>query len=378
MTEYQRSMPSAVEAFRRKPSLWSYTHLDAPLLLLLLLLCGFGLFVQFSASGQDMGAVVRQGIRISVGFVALIILAQFRPAFIGRWIPLVYVGMLVMLACVLLFGVGAKGATRWLQLPGFRIQPSEFMKLALPIMVAFYLARKPLPPRLVDIAVALVLVAIPTLMIKQQPDLGTSLLIGASGIFVLLFSGIKWRWIFTSIGAGLAALPLLWMTMAEYQKQRVLTFLEPEKDPLGSGWNIIQSKTAIGSGGVSGKGWLTGTQSQLDFLPESHTDFIIAVIAEELGLLGVLFLMLLYACIIGRGLYLAASTRHSFGRLASGSIILTFFVYVVVNMGMVSGVLPVVGVPLPMVSYGGTSVVTLLAGFGVMMAMSADKTMAAK
>jgi rod shape determining protein RodA len=201
------------------------------------------------------------------------------------------------------------------------------------------------------------------------------LLIAASGVFVLLFSGIKWRYVFGALAVAGAALPGLWMVMKEYQKQRVLTFLDPESDPLGSGWNIIQSKTAIGSGGVTGKGWLSGTQSQLDFLPESHTDFIIAVIAEEMGMVGVLMLLVLYAAIIGRGLWMAANVQHSFGRLVAGSVTLTFFVYVFVNMGMVSGILPVVGVPLPLVSYGGTSIVTLMAGFGLLMSVHSHKTM---
>jgi len=291
---------------------------------------------------------------------------------LGPWI---YLAGVLLLVGVLLFGVGAKGAQRWLALPGFRFQPSELMKLALPIMIAAYLARHPLPPSLRSVAISLVLIAVPFALIMKQPDLGTSLLIGASGVFVLLFSGIYWRWIFLALGVGAASLPGLWMIMKDYQKQRVLTFLDPESDPLGAGWNIIQSKTAIGSGGLSGKGYMEGTQSQLNFLPESHTDFIIAVIGEELGMTGVLVLLALYLLIIGRGLVIAVQAPDSFSRLLAGSITLTFFVYVFVNIGMVTGLLPVVGVPLPMVSYGGTSIVTLMVGFGMLMSIQTHRQM---
>lgn len=374
-TEFRRHMPEASDSLRRRRSLWSYTNLDPIMLLLLLALSAFGLFILYSASGQDMGYVTRQAIRMGAGFVAMVFLAQLQPRFFGRWAPWIYVIGVALLVGVILFGVGAKGAQRWIQLPGFRFQPSEIMKLVLPLMIATYLAKRPLPPSLKHTCVALILIGMPTVLIMKQPDLGTSLLIAASGIFVLLFSGILWRYIFAALGLAAAALPGLWMVMKDYQKQRVLTFLDPESDPLGSGWNIIQSKTAIGSGGVTGKGWLDGTQSQLDFLPESHTDFIIAVIAEELGMVGVVGLLVLYAAIIGRGLWMAATVQHSFGRLVAGSITLTFFVYVFVNIGMVSGLLPVVGVPLPLVSYGGTSIVTLMAGFGLLMSMHSHKTM---
>ncbi|WP_299180252.1 rod shape-determining protein RodA [uncultured Neptuniibacter sp.] len=376
--EFQRYMPEAHDHLRQRPSLWSYTHLDGWLLFLLILLCGFGLFVLYSASGQDMGYVTRQAIRMGAGFVVMIFLAQLTPRFLGRWAPWLYVIGVGLLVGVLLFGVGAKGAQRWIALPGFRFQPSEIMKLVLPLTVAFYLAHRPLPPGFKHIIISLVLIGMPTVMIMKQPDLGTSLLIAASGVFVLLLSGILWRYILTAFGLAAAALPGLWAVMKDYQKQRVLTFLDPESDPLGSGWNIIQSKTAIGSGGVSGKGWLSGTQSQLDFLPESHTDFIIAVVAEELGLIGVMFLLTIYLLIIARGLVIAARAPDSFGRLLAGSLILTFFVYVFVNIGMVSGLLPVVGVPLPLVSYGGTSIVTLMAGFGMIMSVHSYRTMLLK
>jgi len=371
--DFQRSMDA--RALRRPNSLWSYTHLDLPLLLLLMALCGYGLFVLYSASGQDTGYVTRQAIRMGAGFAALIFLAQVPPRTIMRLGPWIYVAGIALLIAVLLFGVGAKGAQRWIALPGFRFQPSEIMKLVLPVMVAGYLARYPLPPSFKSIVVSLIMIGVPFSLIMKQPDLGTSLLIGASGVFVLLFSGIYWRWIFLAMGLGAAALPGLWMIMKDYQKQRVLTFLDPESDPLGSGWNIIQSKTAIGSGGLSGKGYLDGTQSQLNFLPESHTDFIIAVIGEELGMTGVLVLLALYLLIIGRGLFIAVQAQDSFSRLLAGSLTLTFFVYVFVNIGMVTGLLPVVGVPLPMVSYGGTSIVTLMVGFGMLMSIQTHRQM---
>jgi rod shape determining protein RodA len=261
-------------------------------------------------------------------------------------------------------------------LGGFRFQPSELLKLVVPMSVAWYLSSRVLPPRLKHVVVSLLIVVIPTVLIAKQPDLGTSILIASSGLFVLFFAGIRWSYIFTAVGCALlAAYPMWQFVLHDYQRQRILTMLNPESDKLGSGWNIIQSKTAIGSGGFDGKGWLNGTQSQLDFLPESHTDFIIAVLAEELGLKGVLILMLLYLLIIARGLWIGLHAQHSFGRLLAGSITLTFFVYVFVNMGMVSGLLPVVGVPLPLVSQGGTSLVTLMAGFGLLMAISTEKRM---
>ncbi len=374
-SDFQRTLGAEGASLRKPVGWWSYTHLDLPLLLLLLALCGYGLFVLYSASGQDWGYVERQALRMGAGFFALVVLAQIPPRTLSRVGPWIYVLGLVLLVAVLVAGVGAKGAQRWIQLPGFRFQPSEIMKLILPIMIAGYLARFPLPPGFKQIFFSLIMVAVPFALIMKQPDLGTALLIGASGVFVLLFSGIYWRWIFAALAVATAALPGLWMIMKDYQKQRVLTFLDPESDPLGSGWNIIQSKTAIGSGGLAGKGWMQGTQSQLNFLPESHTDFIIAVIGEELGMTGVLVLLALYLLIIGRGLLIAVQAQDSFSRLLAGSVTLTFFVYVFVNIGMVSGILPVVGVPLPMVSYGGTSIVTLMVGFGILMSIQTHRQM---
>ncbi|WP_261843866.1 rod shape-determining protein RodA [Aliamphritea ceti] len=375
MRDFERTMQEAQPHLARRRGLWSYTHLDAWLLILLLLLASYGLLILYSASGGDMGYVTRQGVRLGAGFAVMVLLAQFRPRFFAHWAPILYVLGIALLVAVLLFGVGAKGAQRWIALPGFRFQPSEIMKLVLPLMVAGYLAKRALPPSFKHIFISLGLVFVPVVMIMKQPDLGTSLLIAASGIFVLLLSGIYWRYIFGALAVAAAGLPGLWMVMKDYQKQRVLTFLDPESDPLGSGWNIIQSKAAIGSGGISGKGWFQGTQSQLDFLPESHTDFIIAVLAEEQGMIGVLILLSLYLMIIARGLIIAVQAQDSFGRLVAGSVTLTFFVYVFVNIGMVSGLLPVVGVPLPLVSYGGTSVVTLMAGFGLLMSVQTHRQM---
>lgn len=368
--DFKRTLPNSSVSFSRRQQLWSYTHLDLWLLLLLVLLCCFGLFVLYSAAERDMGYVERQAVRMVAGFVVMGLIAQVRPVTLTRVAPWFYgVGVLLLVA-VIIFGVGAKGAQRWIGLPGgVRFQPAEIMKLALPMMVATYLARQSLPPALRRIVISLIMVGVPTVLIMKQPDLGTSMLIAASGVFVLLFSGIYWRWIALAGALVAAALPGLWLVMKDYQRQRVLTFLDPESDPLGSGWNIIQSKTAIGSGGVMGKGWLHGTQSQLNFLPESHTDFIIAVIGEELGMWGICLLLTIYLLIISRGLVIAAKAQDSFSRLLAGSVTLTFFVYVFVNIGMVSGLLPIVGVPLPMVSYGGTSLVTLMAGFGILMSI---------
>ncbi|AXY40823.1 rod shape-determining protein RodA [Halomonas sp. JS92-SW72] len=358
----------------RRRSLWERLHLDPWLLGMLLVLMAAGLVVLYSASGQRIDAVIAQGLRFGVALVVMFALAQLSPASLLRWaLPAYLLGVLLLVAVELVGDVGM-GAQRWLVIPGvIRFQPSEMMKLAVPLMVAAYLSRQELPPRLRDIAVCGVLIAVPVVLIAKQPDLGTSLLVTSAAVFVVLLAGLSWRFIAALAVIAAAALPLLWMNLHNYQRQRVLTFLDPNSDPLGSGWNIIQSTTAIGSGGVFGKGWLQGTQSQLEFLPERHTDFIVAVLGEEFGLVGIVAILLLYLLIITRGLWLAAGAQDTFGRLMAGSIILTFFIYVFVNVGMVSGILPVVGVPLPLVSYGGTSSVTLMAGFGILMAIHAHR-----
>ena len=275
---------------------------------------------------------------------------------------------------VLLFGTGAKGAQRWLDLPGLpRFQPSELMKLALPAMIAWWLTRHKLPPTLSQLVIAALMIALPVALVAKQPDLGTSIIIAVSGFFTIFLAGISWRLLAVLGGLCVAALPALWMVMHDYQRTRVMTLLDPQSDPLGAGWNTIQAMTALGSGGLFGKGYAAGTQAQLKFLPESHTDFIVAVLGEEMGFLGISILLVFYALILGRCLVLTTRAEGNFGRLLSGSITLTIFVYIFVNVGMVSGVLPVVGVPLPLISYGGTSIISLLIGFGLIMSMQRTK-----
>ena len=356
---------------------WATVHLDPTLLVLLLMLMGGGLFVLYSGADRNIDVVKAQGIRLGIAFVVMVVLAQLDPAVFRRWAPLFYTLGLVALVAVLLVGVGAKGAQRWLAVPGLpRFQPSEYMKLVVPMMAAWYLSRHYLPPRLRHLAVGMAIVLVPMAMIVKQPDLGTSLLVGMAGIFVVFFAGISWKLIAAFFALVSVSAPVMWMYgMRDYQKQRVLTMLDPQSDPLGAGWNIIQSKTAIGSGGYDGKGWLQGTQSHLEFLPESHTDFIVAVLAEEFGFVGMLVLLTVYFLIILRCLYIAVSAQDSFSRLLAGALTMTFFIYIFVNIGMVSGMLPVVGVPLPLVSYGGTSGVTLMAAFGVLMSIHTHRRM---
>ncbi|MDC0664039.1 rod shape-determining protein RodA [Marinobacter sp. SS21] len=358
-------------------SIWAVLHLDPLLLVLLLVLVSGGLVVLYSGADRNIEVVKAQGVRMAVAFVVMLVFAQLDPSVYRRWAPWLYLVGLGALLAVLLFGVGAKGAQRWLALPGLpRFQPSELMKLVVPMMAAWFLSRHFLPPRLTHVAVSLAIVLIPMAMIIQQPDLGTALLVGTAGLFVVFFAGISWKLIGAFVGMASVAAPLMWFfVMRDYQKQRVLTLLDPQSDPLGAGWNIIQSKTAIGSGGWSGKGWLQGTQSHLEFLPESHTDFIVAVLAEEFGFVGMLALMAVYLLILMRCLYIAVNAQDSFGRLLAGALTMTFFIYIFVNVGMVSGLLPVVGVPLPLISYGGTSIVTLMAAFGVLMSVHTHRRM---
>jgi len=348
-------------------------HLDLPLLLFLLLLSAFGLLMLYSASGQSLVQVERQAIRLGLALVLMIAIAQLSPALLRQWSAPLYLLGLGLLAAVLLFGEQSKGAQRWLDLGVLRFQPSEVLKLALPMMLAWYLSLRPLPPRLLDILLASVLIALPVLLIAKQPDLGTALLVASAGLATLFLAGLGWRLILGLAALAAAAAPLLWSLMHDYQRQRVLTFLDPGSDPLGAGYHIIQSQIAIGSGGLYGKGWLQGTQSQLEFLPERSTDFIFAVIGEELGLFGILVLMLLYLAVILRGLIIAARATDAYSRLLAGSVTMVFFVYLFVNMGMVTGLLPVVGVPLPLISYGGTSLVTLMLGFGILMAVHTQR-----
>ena len=372
--DFLRRLPDSKHHFGRVDGFWQKIHIDPIMLLLLLVLTLFGLTVLYSASGQSEYMVRRQFSFYVVAYVAMFIVAQFDVQLLKRWSLWIYLFGIILLFLVFYIGVGAKGAKRWISLGFIRFQPSEIMKIAVPVMVAAYFSSRVLPPKFKHILWCLVIIFLPTVLILKQPDLGTSILISTSGLIVLFLAGLSWRYIFGAVGLLVASLWPMWLfVLKDYQKQRVLTLLNPEEDRLGAGWNIIQSKTAIGSGGIQGKGWLQGSQSQLEFLPESHTDFIIAVLAEELGLIGVVFLIFLYTLVIGRGLFIAWRAQNTFSRLLAGSITLTFFVYVVVNIGMVSGMLPVVGVPLPLISLGGTSVVTLLSGFGILMAIATEK-----
>jgi rod shape determining protein RodA len=317
-----------------------------------------------------MGQIQRQLIRLGVAFGAMFVLAQIPSSQLRRWSPWLFGIGILLLVAVLIIGQVGKGAQRWLDLGFFRFQPSELAKLAVPMMIAWFLAEKSLPPKWKRLVVAGALIVLPVLLIAKQPDLGTSLLVASAGIFVLFLAGLSWRFIGGMIITAIPSAWILWeWGMREYQRNRVLTFLDPERDPLGTGYHIIQSKIAIGSGGLYGKGWLNGTQSHLEFLPERTTDFIFAVLAEEFGLAGIVLLLSLYLFIILRGLYIAAQAQDTYSRLLGGALTLVFFVYLMVNTGMVSGLLPVVGVPLPLVSYGGTSLVTIMAGFGILMSI---------
>lgn len=349
-------------------------HIDLPLLMSLLILASVGVIILYSAVGQNTDVVLRQLLRLGLGFAALFVLAQFSPTTLRRWAPHLYGVGLILLLAVLILGVAGKGAQRWLDLGLFTFQPSEIMKLAVPMMIAWYFADAPLPPSSRRLTIASVMILVPVLMIAKQPDLGTSLLIASSGFFVLWLAGISGRLLISLFVLVAASAPLVWhFLLREYQQQRVLTFINPDIDPQGAGYHITQSTIAIGSGGPYGKGWLNGTQSHLDFLPERSTDFIFAVFSEEFGFLGNLLLLTIYLVIIARGLIIAAQAQDTFSRLLAGSLTLTFFVYLFVNIGMVIGLLPVVGLPLPLVSYGGTSLVTLMAAFGMLMSIQTHR-----
>nr|VFK00421.1 MAG: cell elongation-specific peptidoglycan biosynthesis regulator RodA [Candidatus Kentron sp. H]VFK00472.1 MAG: cell elongation-specific peptidoglycan biosynthesis regulator RodA [Candidatus Kentron sp. H]VFK04571.1 MAG: cell elongation-specific peptidoglycan biosynthesis regulator RodA [Candidatus Kentron sp. H] len=345
-------------------------HLDFPLLFGLLLLSVIGLIVLYSASGQDSQLIVRQGVRLSMAFSIMVVVAQITPHLFFYWTPWLYLLGIFLLIVVLVAGEMSGGAQRWLELGIVRFQPSEMLKIIVPMMIAHFFVDKELPPKVIHIIGAMLLALVPAILVAWEPDLGTALLILCAGGFVIFFAGIGWKFMLSLGVLAAACAPLLWFLMHDYQRRRVLTFFNPEQDPLGAGYHIIQSKIAIGSGGLFGKGWLNGTQSQLDFIPERSTDFIFSVFSEEFGLLGIVILFVLYLFVIFRGLYLALNTQELFGRLLGGSLVLTFFVYIFVNIGMVSGLLPVVGVPLPLLSYGGSSLVTLLAAFGVIMSMN--------
>jgi rod shape determining protein RodA len=361
--------PSARRAVTGATRMLLALKLDGPLLVGLGLIAAYGLVVLYSASGQSLGTVIRQVGHLGMGTAAMLLLAQVNPNFLRRLSPWLYVLGVFLLLIVAGMGAIGKGAQRWLDLGVVRFQPSEIMKLAVPMMCAWYLHERPLPPSPMSLVLLAVLILVPAGLVVMQPDLGTGALIAISGALVVMMAGLQ-----SSIVLGLVALAAAggwvgWHHMHDYQRNRILTFINPQIDPQGAGYHIIQSQIAIGSGGVFGKGWMNGSQAQLDYLPESSTDFIFAVIGEEFGMLGLFGLLLLYAFVVGRAVYLSTQTQDTYARLLAGSLALTFFVYVFINAGMVSGLLPVVGVPLPLISYGGTSMVTLLAGFGILMSM---------
>lgn len=348
-------------------------HIDSLLLSFVLLLMLIGLVVLYSASGQDLGRTSGQMMNMAVALALMWGVARVPPPHLARFALPIYVIGLLLLVGVALFGEISHGARRWLDIGVTRIQPSEIMKLAVPLMLAWFLDRREKTLNLRDYGVAALLLAAPVGLILKQPDLGTGLLITASGFYVLFLAGLGWRIILGMLGLFAVSAPILWSLLHDYQRQRILTLLDPSQDPLGAGYHIIQSSIALGSGGIFGKGWFNGTQAHLDFLPERTTDFAFAVFAEEFGLAGNLILLTLFLLVIGRGLVIAAKAPTLFSRLLAGSITLTFFTYAFVNMGMVSGILPVVGVPLPLISYGGTSMVTLLLGFGILMSIQTHR-----
>jgi rod shape determining protein RodA len=347
--------------------------LDVPLFLGLLVLGALSLVLLYSAGNQDAGLLYKQSIRLLIAAAVMVLLARASPETLMRWAPVVYTFGLVCLILVLVIGIVGKGAQRWLDLGLVQFQPAEVMKLGVPMMVAWWLTRNPLPPGWRDLGLAVVIIGAPSALVIMQPDLGTAVLIAASGVLVMLLAGLSWRLVAVLSAAAAAAAPLAWLFLHEYQQRRILTLFDPWSDALGAGYHTIQSVIAVGSGGLSGKGWLNGSQSHLDFIPERGTDFIFAVFAEEFGFYGGIGIIALYIFLVGRGLYISFYAHDTYSRLLAGSLSLTFFLYVFVNIGMVSGILPVVGVPLPLVSYGGTSMVTLMAGFGILMSIHSHK-----
>jgi rod shape determining protein RodA len=370
--EFIRQLPSTGAIHR---TIWQRLHLDPILLLLLMMISGYGLFVLYSAADDHLIAMEKQGSFFALGFVVMFAVAQISQSNWRLIAPVLYSLGVILLIAVALFGQISMGAQRWLAIPGLpRFQPSEMLKIGLPLMLATYFHNRSVPPRIKHVFWSLVMIVLPVGLIIEQPDLGTGMLVLASGIIVLFMAGLGWGYIVTAVAGAAALGPVMWFfVMHDYQRKRVLMLFDPESDKLGAGWNIIQSQTAIGSGGWLGKGWQHGTQSQLDFLPESHTDFIIAVLSEELGYRGVLVLLSIYLLIVARGLWISWHAQETFGRLLGSAISITFFLYVFVNMGMVAGLLPVVGVPLPLVSQGGTAVIILMIGFGMLMAISTEK-----
>ena len=367
-SSYEEEIKKKITSIR-----WKTLHIDPLLFFLLLILLTLGLFILYSASDQSMLTVKKQLMNIGLGFCVLLLFAQIPPYQYQKWTPWVYGLGIFLLILVLLIGKSGQGAQRWLSLGGFRFQPSELIKLATPMMLAWYFHDKVLPPKIKFVAISLILIGMPALLTAKQPDLGTGIIIAVSGLLVIFLANISSKLIALAAFAFSVTTPILWHFLHTYQKQRVLTFLNPERDPLGAGYHVIQSKIAIGSGGFLGKGWLLGTQSHLEFLPAHTTDFIFSVAAEEFGYVGVLILMTVFLVILGRCLYISLQAQTTYTRLLAGSLSLTFFLSMFINIGMVVGILPVVGVPLPLVSYGGTSIVSLMGGFGILMSIATHK-----
>lgn len=361
---------------------WNYFKMDTPLFLLIMTLSTFGLIVLYSASAGSMSTIYKQVFHFSLAIGVMLVIAQIPPYVLRRLSPYLMLFGIFLLVLVLFFGSNSGGAQRWLDLGFIRFQPSEIMKVIVPIAIASILSEKTLPPKPLPIFISIISIIVIVLLIARQPDLGTSILIGASGFYVLFFSGIriqilKNNWLNISLIISLIASAgyIAWnYLLMAYQQKRILTLIDPSSDPLGSGYHILQSKIAIGSGGIFGKGLEQGSQSQLNFLPEHATDFIFSVVAEELGLLGVLFLFTLYGLIIIRAFIISFQSEDNFSKLLGASLTLTFFTYIFVNVGMVSGLLPVVGIPLPLISYGGSSLITLMSSFGIIMAVHKHKT----
>lgn len=370
MTYSNRLMQNQSVAYR---SFWQYFHIDLPLLMGIFVLIILGLLILYSASDQNLTVIEHQVIRIGLSLMVMFIFAQIPPIVYQRWAIWLYGLGIILLIAVLIVGHVGKGAGRWLNLGFIRFQPSEMMKLAIPMFLAWQFHKQHLPLTMQSIFMAIVMIMVPALLTAKQPDLGTAILLVAAGGSVLLFAGLRWQFIAIISGLFALSVPVIWYLMHDYQHRRILTFFSPEHDPLGAGYHIIQSKIAIGSGGFFGKGWLLGTQSHLDFIPEHSTDFIFAVCGEEFGFLGSLILIAVYMSIVLRGLYITIHAQDTFSRLLAGSLSVTFFVSFFVNMGMVTGILPVVGLPLPLVSYGGSSMVTVMATFGILMSIQTHR-----
>jgi rod shape determining protein RodA len=372
--DFIRQMPMAGDGIGYRQRVFNWFNLDPMLLCILLAIAGFGLLVLYSAADASEAVIRAQGVRLMAGFGLMLVIAQIPPYVLARITPVLYLFGLILLILTYPFGYEVNGSKRWLRIPGLiNLQPSELMKVFLPMVMAWYLNERHLPPAVKPLTIGLGLMLLPFSLILLQPDLGTALLVASSGALVLLLAGLSWRFLFRLLLLVVAAAPAIWFLIRDYQRQRILTLFDPESDPLGAGWNIIQSKIAIGSGGLTGKGLFNGTQSHLDFLPETQTDFIVAVLAEELGFVGVVSLLSLYGLLMFRGLLISLQAQDTYGRLLAGSITFTFVVYVFVNIGMVSGILPVVGIPLPLVSYGGSSILTLFAGFGILMSIHSHR-----